>query len=83
MLGEVVEAVAARGLAPVNCDLVIQLERPALNVHIDPMRKNLAAVLGVAEDRVGVKATTAEGIGEVGAGSAVAVDCVCLLSARG
>jgi 2-C-methyl-D-erythritol 2,4-cyclodiphosphate synthase len=55
-----------RGAAVVNVDATIMLERPKLVEHKPAMRANLADVLGLAPDRVNVKATRGEGMGFVG-----------------
>ncbi len=55
-----------RGAAVVNVDATIMLERPKLLDHKPTMRANLADVLGLAPERVNVKATRGEGMGFVG-----------------
>ncbi|HKG39379.1 MAG TPA: 2-C-methyl-D-erythritol 2,4-cyclodiphosphate synthase [Conexibacter sp.] len=55
-----------RGAAVVNVDATIMLERPKLLDYKPTMRANLAEVLGLAPDRVNVKATRGEGMGFVG-----------------
>ena len=47
--------------------------------HILQMRKNLANALGVEGDKIGVKATTTEGLGYVGRSEGIAAQAVCLL----
>jgi len=41
--------------------------------------RRLAGVLGVAADRINIKATTTEGLGMIGAGDGIAAMCVALL----
>lgn len=60
----------------VNVDSTIILERPKLAPFMDAMRENIAPILGVSIDRVSVKATTNEGMGELGSGDAIAVHAV-------
>ncbi|HZV74063.1 MAG TPA: 2-C-methyl-D-erythritol 2,4-cyclodiphosphate synthase [Conexibacter sp.] len=55
-----------RGAAVVSVDATIMLERPKLLEHKPAMRANLAEVLGLAPERVNVKATRGEGMGFVG-----------------
>ena len=45
-----------------NADLTIIAQKPRMAPHIDAMRQNLAAALGVSADRVSVKAKTNEGM---------------------
>jgi 2-C-methyl-D-erythritol 2,4-cyclodiphosphate synthase len=69
----------ARGYAVVNIDSVVVCERPKLLPHIDAMRANLAADLGVAIDAVSVKATTSEKLGFTGREEGIAAQAVALL----
>ena len=66
LLRDVDALLAERGAAVVNVDATIMLERPKLIEHKPAMRANLAEVLGLAPDRVNVKATRGEGMGFVG-----------------
>ncbi|MDR3117523.1 MAG: 2-C-methyl-D-erythritol 2,4-cyclodiphosphate synthase [Puniceicoccales bacterium] len=83
MMEEVVQIVLGSGLRVANVDAVIQLETPILQPFMEPMRKNLSRALSLDGGRIGLKATTAEGLGPVGAGEAVEVCGICLLEARG
>ncbi|WP_366945615.1 2-C-methyl-D-erythritol 2,4-cyclodiphosphate synthase [uncultured Nocardioides sp.] len=47
-------------------------ERPRLREHLARMRETVAGCLGVEVSAVNLKATTNEGLGEIGAGAAVA-----------
>ena len=62
------ELAAARGFRMVNCDLTILGERPRIAPHRPALRSSLAAILGVEESVVSVKATTSDGLGFVGRG---------------
>ena len=68
LLARVVAKVRVAGLAPVSADLTVLAERPAIAPVRDEIRRGLAAVLGVAPERVSVKATRPEGLGLSGDG---------------
>ena len=79
LLGRVMELLWARGWRVGNVDATILAQRPKLAPHIDQMRDNLAARLGLDRGAVNVKATTEEGLGFTGAGEGMAAHAVCLL----
>ena len=56
----------------VNVDSTIIAEAPKMAPHIVAMRENIAAALGLAGRRVGVKATTNEMLGFAGRGEGIA-----------
>jgi 2-C-methyl-D-erythritol 4-phosphate cytidylyltransferase / 2-C-methyl-D-erythritol 2,4-cyclodiphosphate synthase len=61
-----VERVKARGGRVVHLDLTIVCEAPKIGPHRDAMRARIAAIAGIAIDRVAVKATTSEQLGFTG-----------------
>jgi 2-C-methyl-D-erythritol 2,4-cyclodiphosphate synthase len=72
LLERVVAIIAGRGFQPGNVDATVMAEAPKLTPHIPAMRKALATTLGLDEDCVNVKATTAKGLGPLGAGDGIA-----------
>ncbi len=50
----------------VNCDVTIVAEAPRIVPHVAEMRRVIAQTLGIAEDRVAIKATTNEKLGFIG-----------------
>ena len=52
---------AERKLEIVNIDSVVVLDEPKLAPYMDQIKENLAAALGIAPERVNVKAKTSEG----------------------
>ncbi len=66
LLEKVVALVHEHGYRVGNADITIALQRPKLAPHIRAMRETLAPILGVAPERVSVKATTTERLGFVG-----------------
>jgi 2-C-methyl-D-erythritol 2,4-cyclodiphosphate synthase len=67
------------GLAVVNLDCIVFAELPKLSPYKLAIRERLGQLLGVAADRVGLKAKTAEGLGAVGRGEAMMAQCVALV----
>ncbi len=65
-LADAVRRVHERGGMVAQVDVTLIAEAPKVGPHRDAMRANLAGICGVALDRVGVKATTNEGLGFAG-----------------
>ncbi len=83
LLGAVCELLVGAGFAVVNVDSTLIAERPKLAPYREAMRERLADVLGIAPARVGVKATTGEGMGFVGRGEGIAALAVASLTPSG
>ena len=66
-----------------NLDSLILIEKPKMAPYIQPMRELISNAIGCDVSRVNVKATTAEGLGEIGAGNAVLCQAVVLLEHHG
>ena len=62
-----------------NVDVTIIAQRPKLAGFIPTMRSKVAAVLGIDEDAVNVKATTTEKLGFTGCGEGIAAEAVASL----
>ena len=73
------QKVAAAGYGISNIDVTVLAQKPKLKDHICKMEENIASELGIAADRVNVKATTEEGLGFTGAMEGIACHAVCLL----
>jgi len=79
LLREVASLLEARGFELVDADTTLVLERPKVAGFREAMRANLAEALGVPVERVGVKATTTEGLGFEGRGEGAAAHAVVLV----
>lgn len=62
-----------------NVDVTVIAERPRLLPHLDAMRHNLAAALGIDVTAVSIKGKTNETVGPIGRGEAMACHAVALL----
>jgi 2-C-methyl-D-erythritol 2,4-cyclodiphosphate synthase len=79
LLRRCVGMVHSAGFKVVNLDVVVILERPKIAPYLDEIRRQLAAALEIAVERVSVKGKTNEGVDAVGRGEAIAAHAVALL----
>ena len=79
LLENVAQKVAAAGYRVSNIDVTMIAQRPKLKDHIPQMVLNIAGAVGIAPDRVNVKATTEEKLGFTGEGLGMSCHAVCLL----
>lgn len=63
-----------------NIDATIIAQAPKMRPHIDLMRENIAAALGIETEQVIVKATTEEGLGFTGSGEGISSQAICMLT---
>ncbi len=83
LLEQTVSRIRDAKLRPVNVDSVIVAERPRIAPYAGAMRRTLAPILGISDERVSVKATTTEGKDATGRGEAIAAHAVVLLAEDG
>ncbi|MGB5639763.1 MAG: 2-C-methyl-D-erythritol 2,4-cyclodiphosphate synthase [Sedimenticolaceae bacterium] len=81
LLRRVRDALAERGLRVSNLDSTVIAQAPRMGPHIQLMCSRLAEDMGVAVDRVNVKATTTEKMGYTGRGEGIAAHAVALVVA--
>jgi 2-C-methyl-D-erythritol 2,4-cyclodiphosphate synthase len=79
LLSRVAGMMTAAGWSLRDADTVLVLEQPKIAPMRDAMRARLAEALGVDVERIGLKATTTEGLGLTGRGEGVAAQAVVLL----
>ncbi len=79
LLAAVSAMIRERGWQIGNVDATVLAQAPKLAPHIPVMRENIAVTLGIATDRVSVKATTEEKLGFTGEKLGIAAHAVCLL----
>ena len=70
------ELVRARGGLIASVDVTMICERPKLSPHRARMVERVAAILGLAPDRVSIKATTTDRLGFTGRGEGIAAQAV-------
>ena len=79
LLQNVAEKVRSAGYRVSNIDVTMIAQKPKLKDHIPQMVENIAGAVGIAHDRVNVKATTEEKLGFTGEGLGMSCHAVCLL----
>ncbi len=69
-----------RRLAVANVDLTVLAQAPRIAPYREAIRRQIAQLLKVDEQRVNIKATTTEGLGFLGRAEGIAAQAVVLLS---
>ena len=83
ILRKAADLVAKKGGRIVNIDSTLVAEAPKISPHVAAMRANLSEALGLEAHRVGVKATTNEGMGFLGRGEGIAAMAVASVEIAG
>jgi 2-C-methyl-D-erythritol 2,4-cyclodiphosphate synthase len=78
LLRQVGSKIREAGYTVVSIDATVIAEAPRLGAHVAAMRHTIARCLGLAPEGVSVKAKTNDGVGEIGAGEAIAALAVAL-----
>lgn len=82
LLQRVIAELHQRGFTPVNIDASLIAEKPKIASRLAEMKAALSRSTGLPVDAIGLKATTNEGVGDLGRGLAIAAHAVCLLRTR-
>jgi 2-C-methyl-D-erythritol 2,4-cyclodiphosphate synthase len=82
LLASVIELLGQAGWRVGNLDLTIACELPKIGPYRDSMRETIAAILGIAQSAVSVKATTTEKLGFCGRGEGIVALAAVLIASR-
>jgi 2-C-methyl-D-erythritol 4-phosphate cytidylyltransferase/2-C-methyl-D-erythritol 2,4-cyclodiphosphate synthase len=80
-LGHAVGLAKKKGYRVTGCDCTLICESPKIAPHAAEMRATLATIMGIAADRISVKATTSERLGFTGRGEGIAAIATATLMA--
>lgn len=80
LLQRAVALACEAGFTPVNVDVTVVCEAPAIGPHADVMRARLAGALGIDPTAVSVKGKSNEGMGWIGRGEGIAALAVAMLT---
>ena len=79
LLKRVVAELRQRGWEPLNIDTTVIAEKPRISPRLGEMKLALANSSGLPVEAVGLKATTNEGVDDLGRGLAIAAHAVALI----
>ena len=82
ILQKAVEESAKQGYKLGNIDLTLILEEPKIGPYTNQIKEKISACCGLKVERIGIKATTNEGLGAIGRKEGVAAFAVCTLVKR-
>lgn len=80
LLARVVSELGKRSFAISNIDVSVIAEKPKIYPHLAEMKAAISKSTHVPVANIGLKATTNEGIDEIGRGLAIAAHAVCLIA---
>jgi 2-C-methyl-D-erythritol 2,4-cyclodiphosphate synthase len=80
LLYKVKGLVEEKGWAIQNIDATVIAEKPRLREHVDTIRETLGKTLSLHINQVSVKASTSNGIGDIGHGKAIAALAIASLT---
>jgi 2-C-methyl-D-erythritol 4-phosphate cytidylyltransferase/2-C-methyl-D-erythritol 2,4-cyclodiphosphate synthase len=83
LLEKTAAILAGAGWTIVNVDATLVSERPKIAARAAVMQERIGAALGIDAGRVGIKATTAEKLGDIGAGNGAACYAVATVTECG
>jgi 2-C-methyl-D-erythritol 2,4-cyclodiphosphate synthase len=79
LLKRVIADLATRGYKPANIDATVIAEKPKIYPRLGEIKAALAKSTALLPDEIGLKATTNEGVGDLGRGVAIAAHAVVLI----
>ena len=82
LLRQTADMIEQKGYHVQNLDATVMTEAPKLAPFIMAMRDLLAQTLEVTPGQINIKATTHEGIGDIGKGVAIAALCIAMIDQR-
>ena len=79
LLSKVIEIIRNEGWEIINIDTVIIAERPKILPHVKSMKENIAKILNIDNQLIGIKATTNEKLGPEGREEGISCHSVVLI----
>ncbi len=82
LLKKIREIISKKGYSIQNIDTVVIAQKPRIGPFRNKMRENIARILDIKLDQINIKAKTAERLGPIGEGKAIACQAVVLLTSH-
>lgn len=79
IIKKAIQEIGILGFKVGNVDTTVIAERPKILSYVSEMKKILSSTLEIEVSEIGIKATTHEKIGGLGAGEGIAASAVCLI----
>ena len=79
LLEKISRLIKRKGFTVVNLDTVLIAQAPKISLWRSQIEQNIAKVLKINPEAVNLKATTPEGVGDIGKNKAIAAWCAALL----
>lgn len=79
LLRSVNEKLSSLKIKIVNIDSIIICQEPKISPYIHDMKANISRVIGIHQDRIGIKGKSTEGLGFTGRGEGIAASCIALI----
>ena len=83
LLRDVIHKITSSGWKLGNADITLVAQAPKIVPFVTEMEKNISKACKVSMDQINIKATTTEGLGQVGGGDAMAALCAVLIEKPG
>ena len=81
-IGKILGMLKRKHFRVVNADLTIIAEVPKIQPYRDKIRKSVAAIVKIPEDRINLKATTTDSMGFIGRKEGIAAQAIVLLERK-
>lgn len=82
LLTETLREANSKGYRIINLDTIVVCERPKIAGYIDQIKNSLSTFLDIDEARLGIKATSTDGIGFTGRLEGIAAQAIVLLEEK-
>lgn len=82
LLANVLSELKEKGATVENASITILAQKPRLSPFIPQIKQNLSSLLGIPEQKIGLSATTTEGLGLVGREEGIACYVTCLTKTK-
>lgn len=79
LLEKAVKLLKENGYMVINIDSTVVCNKPKISPYAEKIRDNIAEVIGIAPERVSIKAKTEEGLGFTGTGEGVKAYAVAMI----